>query len=50
MWLAAMSITNFEGLKGAHFEPTKFSRLVEENNAGKSSVLQAIVFALRACP
>lgn len=46
MRLEAVSIRNFKGLREAHFEPTRFSCLVGENNAGKSTVLQAIVFAL----
>ena len=46
MRLESVSIDNFKGLKQATFEPTRFSCLVGENNAGKSTVLQAIVFAL----
>lgn len=39
-------ISNFKGLREAEFEPTKFTCLVGENNAGKSTVLQAVVYAL----
>ena len=46
MRLESLSVANFKGLKQATFEPTRFSCLVGENNAGKSTVLQAIVFAL----
>lgn len=46
MQLEKISITNFKGLALTQFEPTKFGCLVGENNAGKSSVLQAIVYAL----
>ncbi len=47
MRLERVSIDNFKGLKQATFEPTRFSCLVGENNAGKSTVLQAIVSALK---
>lgn len=46
MQLEKISIVNFKGLVSAEFEPTSFGCLVGENNAGKSSVLQAIVYAL----
>lgn len=46
MRLRKITISNFKGLKAAEFEPTSFGCLVGENNAGKSSVLQAIVYAL----
>lgn len=46
MRLERVSISNFKGLRGVQFEPTRFSCLVGENNAGKSTVLQAIVYAL----
>lgn len=46
MQLEKISISNFKGLQSAVFEPTSFGCLVGENNAGKSSVLQAIVFGL----
>lgn len=46
MRLERVSITNFKGLKEVEFEPTRFSCLVGENNAGKSTVLQAIATAL----
>ena len=47
MILEKIDITNFKGLKAATFKATKFSCLVGENNAGKSTVLQAIVGALK---
>lgn len=47
MRLAKIEIANFKGLKKATFEPTKFSCLVGENNAGKSTVLQAVVCAIK---
>jgi putative ATP-dependent endonuclease of the OLD family len=47
MHLEQIDITNFKGLKAATFKATKFSCLVGENNAGKSTVLQAIVGALK---
>ena len=46
MQLAKITISNFKGLRSETFEPTRFSCLVGENNAGKSTVLQAIVAAL----
>lgn len=46
MRLERITIANFKGLRDAQFEPTRFSCLVGENNAGKSTVLQAIVTAL----
>ncbi|CAJ0784805.1 AAA family ATPase [Ralstonia chuxiongensis] len=39
-------INNFKGLVRENFDPSRFSCLVGENNAGKSSVLQALVYAL----
>lgn len=46
MKLQKITISNFKSLRGQEFELTSFGCLVGENNAGKSSVLQAIVFAL----
>lgn len=46
MRLQTIRIENFKGLQEAEFSPTDFGCLVGENNAGKSSALQAIVFAL----
>ncbi|WP_252867213.1 AAA family ATPase [Janthinobacterium lividum] len=46
MELQKISVLNFKGLREAEFTPTRFGCLVGENNAGKSSVLQAIVVAL----
>lgn len=46
MRLEHISISNFKGIRSQSFEPTKFSCLVGENNAGKSTVMQAIVYAL----
>ncbi|MHB1956805.1 MAG: AAA family ATPase, partial [Sulfobacillus sp.] len=46
MRLESISISNFKGLRSVVFEPTSFGCLVGENNAGKSSVLQAIVYGL----
>ncbi|MEZ5898514.1 MAG: AAA family ATPase [Hyphomicrobiaceae bacterium] len=47
MHLSKISIENFKGLRSASFDPTRFSCLVGENNAGKSTVLQAIVTGLK---
>lgn len=46
MKLERISISNFKGIRAQSFEPSKFSCLVGENNAGKSTVMQAIVYAL----
>lgn len=46
MKLDKIEIKNFKGLRDVTFEPAKFNCLIGENNAGKSSVLQAIVFLL----
>lgn len=46
MKLQKIKISNFKSLRDQEFELTSFGCLVGENNAGKSSVLQAIVFAL----
>ena len=46
MKLEKIVIENFKGLRNEEFSPTDFGCLVGENNAGKSSVLQAIVIAL----
>lgn len=46
MRLERISIDNFKGIRCQSFDPSKFSCLVGENNAGKSTVLQAIVYAL----
>jgi putative ATP-dependent endonuclease of OLD family len=46
MKLERISISNFKGIRSQSFEPSKFSCLVGENNAGKSTVIQAIVYAL----
>lgn len=46
MKLERISISNFKSIRSQSFEPSKFSCLVGENNAGKSTVLQAIVYAL----
>lgn len=50
MKLATIKIKNFKSLRDAEFEPTDFGCLVGENNAGKSSILQAITYALRRPP
>lgn len=50
MHIARIKITNFKGLRAAEFSPTRFSCLVGENNAGKSTVLQALVYALNRPP
>jgi putative ATP-dependent endonuclease of the OLD family len=44
--LHRLEISNFKSLRGQTFEPTRFGCLVGENNAGKSSVLQAVATAL----
>lgn len=46
MRLERISISNFKGIRAQSFEPSKFSCLVGENNAGKSTVMQAVVYAL----
>lgn len=46
MRLERIKISNFKGIRSQEFEPSKFSCLVGENNAGKSTVMQAIVYAL----
>jgi len=46
MNVSSICIKNFKGLKDARFEPRSYSCLVGENNAGKSTVLQALVYAL----
>ncbi|SKC99070.1 Predicted ATP-dependent endonuclease of the OLD family, contains P-loop ATPase and TOPRIM domains [Burkholderia sp. CF099] len=50
MQLAEVGIKNFKGLLQATFLPSRFACLVGENNAGKSSVLQAVAFALNRPP
>lgn len=50
MKLARIHISNFKGLRSETFEPGRFSCLVGENNAGKSTVLQAIVAGLKRQP
>lgn len=46
MKINSIEIKNFKGLKEEIFTPKSFSCLVGENNSGKSTVLQAIVYAL----
>jgi len=46
MRLSEIEISNFKGLNSETFKPKSFSCLVGENNAGKSTVLQALVYAL----
>jgi putative ATP-dependent endonuclease of the OLD family len=46
MRLRKIEIENFKGLKAATLEPGAFSCLIGENNAGKSSVLQAMASLL----
>ncbi|PHS16416.1 MAG: ATP-dependent endonuclease [Kangiella sp.] len=46
MKISELSIKNFKGLREETFSPKSFSCLVGENNAGKSTVLQALVYAL----
>ncbi|MBO9505186.1 ATP-dependent endonuclease [Qipengyuania flava] len=46
MQLDLIRIRNFKGLQECELSPTKFGCLVGENNAGKSSVLQAMAAAL----
>lgn len=46
MRLHNLRIKNFKSLRDQSFEPSRFSCLVGENNAGKSSVLQATATAL----
>lgn len=44
--MKVFEVTNFKSLRDARFDPRKFACLIGENNAGKSTVLQAIVHAL----
>lgn len=46
MKLDRISISNFKGIRSQSFAPSTFSCLVGENNAGKSTVMQAVVYAL----
>lgn len=46
MKLKHIAISNFKGIQADTLDPESFTCLVGENNAGKSSVMQAIVFAL----
>ncbi len=46
MRLEKVSVKNLKGLKEAELSPRSFSCLVGENNAGKSTTLQAIVYGL----
>ncbi len=46
MKIEKIEIDNFKGLKEAVFNPKSFTCLVGENNSGKSSVLQTIVYTL----
>jgi putative ATP-dependent endonuclease of the OLD family len=46
MKLERISISNFKGIRAQSFEPSNFSCLVGENNAGKSTVMQAVVYSL----
>lgn len=50
MRLASIRISNFKGFRSETFEPCRFSCLVGENNAGKSTVLQATVAGLKRPP
>lgn len=46
MKLERVTVKNLKGLKEAELAPRSFSCLVGENNAGKSTTLQAIVYGL----
>ena len=46
MKIEKIEIDNFKGLKEATFNPKSFTCLVGENNSGKSSVLQTVVYTL----
>jgi predicted ATP-dependent endonuclease of OLD family len=46
MHIEKITISNFKGFQNAEFVPSRFSCLVGENNAGKSTILQSIVTAL----
>lgn len=50
MRLERLEIENFKGLKNVTFNPKSFTCLVGENNSGKSSVLQSIVYTLNRPP
>ncbi len=46
MLLDSIQINNFKGLRSVQFRPGAFGCLIGENNSGKSSILQGIVYAL----
>ncbi|MCA8891102.1 MAG: ATP-dependent endonuclease [Hyphomonas sp.] len=46
MQITSIKIKNFKGLREAEYRPSRFGCIVGENNAGKSSILQALVYAL----
>lgn len=46
MKLSNIYIRNLKGIREGAFNPTTFACLVGENNAGKSTVLQAVTYAL----
>lgn len=46
MKLSKIKIQNYKGLLEEEFSPTSFSCLVGENNAGKSTLMQAIDYSL----
>ena len=50
MRIDKIEIRNFKGLREAEFRPGSFACLVGENNAGKSTALQALVIALKRTP
>ena len=50
MRVKEIGISNFKGWQDACFKPDRFACLVGENNAGKSSILQSLVYALGRQP
>ena len=46
MKLSNISIRNLKSIREGGFNPTTFACLVGENNAGRSTVLQAVTYAL----
>jgi predicted ATP-dependent endonuclease of OLD family len=45
--IAKISIENFKSIKKAGFELSEFTPLVGYNNAGKTNILQAIIWSIK---
>lgn len=50
MQISSIRISNFKGLRDAEYKPSRFGCIVGENNSGKSTILQAITYALNRPP